>query len=743
MSLHGPSKELTMRSYSSFRPWLPGLLLILATPLAALPAADRRAPTFEGSSQVVSVEVPVNVVGRDGEPVRGLTADDFEVYDGGEKQTVSSFEVVDLKTMTEAAAGPTAPGALPELRPAARRHFLLLFDLSFSTPTSVLRARLAARDFVLTSLHPTDLAAVATYSLETGPKLIVTFTPDRAQLARAIDTLGYHQAIGGVRTDPLHFVIDEPDSALLSLASGSSNDRRETHDLINQEVYEYLKTIARAAQKEERSFQMSRISNYSRSLAEVAKALNSVQGRKQVVFFSEGFDSRLLLGRDDTTDPSAAEDTDNILSGQSYFVDSDQRFGNTSLQGDINRMLDQFRRADCIIQAVDIGGLRAANDEQARPKGEGALFVMANETGGELFKDANNLREPLNRMLERTSVTYLLSFERADLKSDGAYHRLKVKAKLPPGAKLTYRTGYFAPRPFQQLDPLERNLLAGDGIASAAPRRDLDLNVLTAAFRATPERAYVPVIIEANGRSLLAGEKDKKEKKLDVEIYAYVSDGQGRMLDFFNRRVSVDLDKGGARRGMEEGGVKYYGHFDLAPGTYHVRVLVRNAGSGRTGVQTVAVSVPSYSQAQPVLLPPFFMEDNQKWLLVREQTGGELKGSVVYPFTVSGEPYVPAARPVLKGEKPARLCLVAYNLGKGDLAVQGEVLAADGKPAPQTHGKLSRIERTATGIQGLDKLVATFDPAGLSAGDYVLRVAVTDPATGHKQTNSLPFHVVR
>jgi len=67
------------------------------------------------------------------------------------------------------------------------------------------------------------------------------------------------------------------------------------------------------------------------------------------------------------------------------------------------------------------------------------------------------------------------------------------------------------------------------------------------------------------------------------------------------------------------------------------------------------------------------------------------------------------------------------------------VLAADGKASPQ--GKLSRVERTATGIQGLDKLVATFDPAGLSAGDYVLRVAVTDPA-GHRQTNSLPFHVV-
>jgi VWFA-related protein len=739
MIFHGHLKELTMRSSSRPRSPLPGLLLVLVPALAALPApaAQRQAPTFEGSSQVVAVEVPVNVVSRDGEPVRGLTAADFEVYDGNDRQTITSFEVVDLKALKEPAA-PGAPEAppVPELRPAARRHILLLFDLSFSTPSSILRARMAAREFVLHSLHPTDLAAVATYSLETGPKLIVTFTPDRVQLARAVDTLGYRQALGSSKFDPLRFVIDEPDTALLSLVSGQgrSNDAR---DLKDQEIVEYLKSIALAAQKEERSFQMSRISNYSRSLTEVAKALNAVQGRKQIVFFSEGFDSRLLLGRD-TTDPEAADDADKVAFGQSYFVDNDQRFGNTGLQGEINRMLDQFRRADCVIQAVDIGGLRAGADQQARPSGEGALFVMAHETGGELFKDANNLREPLDKMLEKTSVTYLLTFERSDLKTDGAYHRLKVKAKLPPGARLTHRAGYYAPRPFQQLDPLERNLLASDGIASATPRRDLDLNVLTAPFRATPERAYVPVIIEAGGKSLLVGEKGKK---LDVEIYAYVSDQQGRMRDFFNRRVALDLDKGGARKGMEEGGIKYYGHFDLEPGAYNVRVLVRNAGSGRTGVQTVPVSVPAYNQAQPILLPPFFMEDHQKWLLVREQTGGELKGSVVYPFTVSGEPYVPAARPVLDGGKPARLCLVAYNLGKGKLAVQGEVLAADGKSAPQ--GKLSGVERTATGIQGLDKLVATFDPAGLSAGDYVLKVAVTDPVTGHKQTNSLPFQVVR
>jgi VWFA-related protein len=725
----------------------PALLTLLAVAAMAVVSAavPAGAQTFEGTSQVLAVEVPVNVVGKDGEPVRGMTADDFEVYDGNDRQKVTGFEVVDLKSLESAPAGTASPAtrAPVELPPAARRHFLFLFDLSFSSPTSILKARVAARDFVLHSLHPWDLAAVATYSLENGPKLVVTFTPDRAQLARAIDTLGYRQVLdnsGEAKNDPLRFILEPPTDTSASMDTSSRGQAGRNPDLQAQKeqiLYDYLQTIAAASARSDRQFEVGQISNYSRALGEIARKLNAVQGRKNVIFFSEGFDSRLLLGRQ-TTDQDAEDDNLSAMFGEIWKVDNDQRYGNTSLQGSLVRMLEEFRRADCVIQAVDIGGLRAGADERARPSGTDALFYMANETGGELFKDANNLSEPLARVLDRTSVTYLLSFERSDVKADGAYHKLRVKAKLPPGARLVSRTGYYAPRPYKELDPLEKTLLASDRIARAVPKRDIALDVLTTAFRATEARAYVPVIVEAGGASLLEGQKGKK---LDVEVYAYVSDLQGAMRDFLNQRIALDLDRGKSRQGLLDGGIKYYGHFDLPPGDYNVRVLVRNAETGRTGVATRAVNVPVYSQAQPILLPPFFMEERQKWLLVREQGRNQPQGAaVVYPFTVSGEPYVPSAHPILQDQKPARLCLVAYNLGKGDLAVKGEVLAADGKSS--LPGNLAHVERTATGIQGLDKLVATFDPAGLRSGDYVLRVGVTDPTTGLRHTNSLPFQVI-
>src|SRR5947209_5594926 len=107
--------------------------------LAPWPATAQQ--TFSGATEVVVVEVPVQVV-KDGEPVRGLTAKDFEVYDGRKKVPVTGFEVLDLT----AAAAPGAPAAPVPV--SARRHFLILFDLSNSEPKAIVKARQAAQSVI-------------------------------------------------------------------------------------------------------------------------------------------------------------------------------------------------------------------------------------------------------------------------------------------------------------------------------------------------------------------------------------------------------------------------------------------------------------------------------------------------------------------------------------------------------------------------------------------------------------------
>src|SRR3989442_8281361 len=104
---------------------------------SAIPAAAQKSGSgvVQEKATVTVIEVPVNVIGKDGKPVAGLTAADFELYDNGKKQEITGFEVADLKAPAAAAPG-QAPNPFPEGPPAAaRRHWLLVFDLSHASPS--------------------------------------------------------------------------------------------------------------------------------------------------------------------------------------------------------------------------------------------------------------------------------------------------------------------------------------------------------------------------------------------------------------------------------------------------------------------------------------------------------------------------------------------------------------------------------------------------------------------------------
>ncbi|HXO29301.1 MAG TPA: hypothetical protein VOA80_18270, partial [Thermoanaerobaculia bacterium] len=65
-------------------------------PRAAPLAPPAGSGPLSETTEVVAVEVPVQVV-RDGEPVRGLAAADFEVYEGRKRLPLTGFEVLDLR----------------------------------------------------------------------------------------------------------------------------------------------------------------------------------------------------------------------------------------------------------------------------------------------------------------------------------------------------------------------------------------------------------------------------------------------------------------------------------------------------------------------------------------------------------------------------------------------------------------------------------------------------------------------
>jgi VWFA-related protein len=673
---------------------------------------------FAETTEVVAVEVPIQVL-RDGEPVRGLTAADFEIYEGRKKMAITGFEVVDLEVPGTAARASAVPAA-------AKRHFLLLFDLSFSDPQSIAKAREAARDLVL-GLHSADLVAVATYHASNGPNLVLGFTSDRRQVDSALDNLGQDSK----PNDPLRLVLKRsatkgavqaasPDTAMSSEAAGLNPSSMDAIAGVNQQ-------LADSMGRSDLENQKRAVTALTRSFADLARVMGSVQGRKHVVYLSEGYDSRLLQGTADQTeqDEMAAA----AASGEFWTVSSEERYGSTKTMNDVERMLEEFRRADCVIQAVDIGGLRAGAElGNRRSGGKDSLLQMARGTGGELYENLNDLSSAMDRMLKKTSVTYVLAFQPEKLKFDGSYHKLRVELKDAKGVKVVHRPGYYAPKPYAERNPFERLLEASSRVTSGEEAGPLGVSVLAAPFRLSgTDTSYVPVVVEVDGSGLLAG---MQPGTLPAEVYVYAFDAAGAIPDFLTQTLGLDLAK--VEPILKQSGLKFFGHLDLPPGSYSLRVLVRNGATGTYGLRVSALEVPDLDQGAAVLLPPFFPEAPGKWLMAREAVPAGEK-QVPYPFMQRDQPYIPASKPVLALGETAAVSLVGYNLGPGELQVRSQVLSVDGRELGP--GEIQVIEREPGAPA---RLKGTFRPPRLEPGEYLLKVTLTGDG-GTSGTSTTPF----
>lgn len=705
----------------SSRLWRPG---VLAAGLA-IAAASLAAQNFTESTEVVVVEVPVQVV-RDGEPVRGLTAADFEVFEGRKKLPITGFEVLDLSTAS-GAQGAAEPPSI-----AARRHFLVLFDLSFSEPKSIIQARQAAHDMVA-GLHPSDLVAVATYSSK-GPQIALGFTSDRRQIGMAIETLGVPELVDrnlGAR-DPLKLVVAGAESEMASYTTlnGGQIKGQGVKETTLQAVVETMRGIEEQSNRANATAQKQKVSALTRSFADLARMMAAVEGRKYVVYLSEGFDTSLLQGSQD--DEVRTEQATAAMEGNIQDVSTETMFGDSKSLNEVEKMLEEFRRADCAVQAVDIGGLRAGGEQGAtRSGGKDSLLQFARDTGGELFENTNDLGGAMQSMLKRTSVTYVLAFQPDKVKWDGSYHRLKVEVKNQPrGTRVVHRPGYYAPKTFTAQNPIEKMMNAADQIVSGEDSGSIKMSVLAAPFKVTGDKAYVPVVLEVDGPTLLA---NTTGTALPAELYIYAMDTGGAVHDFVAQTLGLDVAKAGAQ--LRQSGLKFFGHVDLYPGDYTIRVMVRNGATGASSLRVVPVRVPAFAEAGPFLLPPFFPEAPNRWLMAREAPREGMATNVPYPFMQDQQPYIPASKPNLVPGQDAALSLVAYNLGAGDLKAQAKVLSMDGKEMGA--GDLKLLGREAGSP---DRLKASFRPPSLQPGEYRLQVTLVDPS-GASHTSTTPFEV--
>jgi VWFA-related protein len=606
-------------------------------------------PVFAQVRETVNVnvvEVPVSVVDSSGNPVRGLTAANFEVYDNGKKQAVPSFDKVDF-------ASQETMNAISPMNPAARRSFLLLFDLGFSSPRSLVRAQEAARKFVTTAVLPRDLVGVGTIDNDHSFRLLTAFTTDHDLVTAAIgNPSSFHgsdpmqignrtyvaEFAGGSEGTPMAPGQDTP------AAQDNGGKASPTPGAVVAEELAHRVDVQRRLEASNEQYARARVEKQIDNLADLARMLRAVPGRKQVVLLSEGFDAKYVQGRDARDTKGNQADFDKVTSGQVWDVDTNQQFGNSSSQSVLDRMARAFRSSDVVLSAIDIQGVRVENANVAgagsgaggMPNSSEGLYVLARPTGGEVFRNSNDLKNNFDRMLRGQEVVYVLGFQ-AQGGTPGKLHDLKVKLVNASG-RVSSRMGYYE---HGGESTAERSLSTAEVIINDVPQNGVRVAAFAAPFPSSHGNSQVPVILDLNGADLA---KNAKGNAAGAEIFVYAFDSGGIVRDRLYQRIALDLGKVGDR--LRANGVRYYGTLVLPPGTYAIKSLVRAGDpdpkgandSDKRGYARTDVVVPRAGDVS--VLPPIPIDEQPKSILVKGADRGVVGD---YPFDLGGQTFIPSA----------------------------------------------------------------------------------------------------
>jgi VWFA-related protein len=549
--------------------------------------------------------VLVNVVARDkkGNLVRDLKREDFTVLEDGQKQRVSSFDFENIDELALAGqSAPTAtgsdavaPGAAvpstkeqPALDARDRRLILLFFDFSAMDPEQIDRAVDAAKKYVNARMQTADLIAIA--SLSTNMRLDLDFTSDKAKI---LAVLGACNSDSGQGFD--------------NGSTGSSEGAAETSG---------------AFTADDTDFNTFSADRKLLALQSLVQAVGKLSQKKSLIYFSNGISQSGVDNQSALRAATAAAVKSNVA-----IYPLDVRGLQALPPG------GEAQNASLHGQSAYTGA-SVLNDLNSNAATQETLSTLAADTGGKAFFDSNDFSGVFSQVQKDTSVYYILGYTSSNHAKDGRFRHIKVVLNRPD-IKLEYRAGYYAGRDFEHLNHTDREQQIQDELASDLPATDVAVYAGAAYFRRDDSHYFLAVSIVVPGSQIpFVLEKDKDSATLDIagEVLEGGKFQVGRLRDTV--KLAVESAKQVRRKN-----VQYNTSFLLAPGSYHLKFVVRENRTGRMGTFETDVQIPdlrkvplrSSSLVLSSLRVPATGKNKANNPLVGDQT--ELVPNVTHVFT--------------------------------------------------------------------------------------------------------------
>ena len=677
---------------------------------SAAPPAEAAAPRFP--AQVEQVTVDVVVTDKKGVPATGLAPGDFQILEDDKPQKIASFDAV-VVPATVSSTPPTRPRVSTNLAPEVRtgRSFVVVFDDIHLTPQQAHRAKGAVAAFLRTGVREGDrVSLVATGGgawwstrMEAGRDELIAMlkrldgrhipdnAPDRmsdyeamrihvyrdpqveAAVGRRFETFGVNQA--GANRD------------MGTLGDGDPLVRGRASDTYFQSVSRNRITL--------------------QVLERVLKSLAANKGRKSVILVSEGF----------IYDPNLDEFKGAIMASRRsnaaiYFLDT------KGLGGAMPFSSAEFGPP---IDTQDLG--MAFMDQMQEAEGAESL---AADSGGFTVKNTNDLAQGINRIAEESRSYYLIGYNPVDARRDGRFRKIRVKLVGRKGLQVRARKGYYAPlddtgkpaKPATGADPVVQAALD-----SPYDEKEIPLRMTSYVFSETLlGKASTLVATEVDLRPFAFQEQEGRFVDT-IEFLLVVAHRESGEYFRYDQKVDMRL-QGTTREKIFRTWYPIVRDFELAPGGYQAKIVVRDKNSGRIGTVVHEFDVPdltSFRVSTPVVSDTLQAQGEDTKATPRPAITASRSfapGSTLYAsFEVYG-----AGR-----EKPTGMprVLNGYTIRRTDGTV---LLTVDPtRIAPTSLGKLSRIIGTPLG--------------NAAPGEYELVLSFRDEVSGKTLEVREPFVV--
>src|SRR5205823_166369 len=301
-------------------------------------------------------------------------------------------------------------------------------------------------------------------------------------------------------------------------------------------------------------------------------------------------------------------------------------------------------------------GTSVLNDLNINASSQETLATLSSDTGGKAFFDSNDFSGVFSQVQKDTSAYYVLGFVSNNPFKDGRYRHLKVVANRAD-LKLEYRSGYYTDRDFEHLNKADREQQLEDELAVQLSQVEVPLYAGAAYFRQDDSHYYLAVSLVIPGSQIpFVTEKDKDNATIDI-IGQVLESGKfpvGHLRD----TVKLTVD---ATRQVRRKNVQYNTGFVLAPGSYHLKFVVRENQTGRMGAFEMEAKIPDLRKAPlkmssvvlSSLRTPVAGKKTGPNPLVRDQM--ETVPNITHVFTADQHLYLQyEVYDAAKGKNPAR-----------------------------------------------------------------------------------------